>query len=324
MAKDSGSHQPDRRQVLLGLLAPLLFRAGAGDPGAGEPCAPLGQGHSCGPPAVPPRALAWGGPPCSRQGPHPQPFHLALWRGEDLSTYSFTHSSPVPPRALAWGGPWLASLVIACGWFHLALWRGEDHLPETVSGFFSDAFWRLEKEEGPVDWSKKKPREKAIEDGLRVVAAYLDSPECLSEPPRAVEVFLHEEIDGLSVPLTGAMDLVRQDLVPVDFKSAAAKPDPELAAFDHELQLVSYQLMLEKATGDTPPALELIHLVKTKVPQVIRTRVPSADIQRKERVIQLLETAVQGITHGRFHPQPGMHCSWCPYRKECSEWGLPS
>lgn len=207
--------------------------------------------------------------------------------------------------------------------FHLALWRGEDHSPEAVSEFFTEAFESLEKDEGPVRWTKRATRDKSREDGLRVVAAYLDSPECLDAPPKAVEVFLSEPIDGLSVPLTGAMDLVRGDLVPVDFKSAAAKPDPAMAAFEHELQLVSYQLMLESATGESPPGLELVFLVKTKVPQVIRVRVPPADERRKTRVVRLLETAVAGITAGRFHPQPGMHCSWCAYRAECSAW-LPA
>jgi len=207
--------------------------------------------------------------------------------------------------------------------FHLALWRGEDHSPEAVSEFYSDVFSKLERDEGPVAWSEKKPREKVREDGLRVVAAYLDSPEVLTEPPRAVEVFLSERIDGLSVPLTGAMDLVRSDFTPVDFKSAAARPDPEQAGFDHEIQLVAYQLMLEAATGESPPALQLVFLVKTKIPQVIRVDVPPADLHRKKRVVRMLETAVQGITAGRFHPQPGMHCSWCQFRAECSAW-MPS
>ena len=44
----------------------------------------------------------------------------------------------------------------------------------------------------------------------------------------------------------------------MDFKSAAARPDPGHAAFEHELQLVCYQLLLEATTGETPPALELV------------------------------------------------------------------
>lgn len=204
--------------------------------------------------------------------------------------------------------------------FHLALWRGEDHAPETIARAFEEVFTTMEKDEGPVSWKDDQAREKAREAGLRVIAAYLASPEVLTEPPKAVEVFLKENIEGLSVPLTGAMDLVRRNLTPVDFKSAAARPAPEQAAFDHEIQLVSYQLMLEQATGETPPALELIYLVKTKTPHVIKVTVPPADAHRKRRVVALLETAVEGIASGRFHPQPGMQCSWCQFRNECLAW----
>ncbi len=116
------------------------------------------------------------------------------------------------------------------------------------------------------------------------------------------------------------MDLVEGDFTAVDFKSAAAKPDPKHAAFDHEIQLVSYQLLMEAATGETPPSLDLVFLVKTKTPQVIRVKSPPADAHRKRRVVALLETAAQGIAEDRFHPQPGMHCSWCQFRNECGQW----
>ena len=154
---------------------------------------------------------------------------------------------------------------------------------------------------------------------MRVVAAYLDSPEAMQEKPRAVEVLLKEDIPGLSVPLTGAMDLVEGDFTPVDFKSAAAKPDAANAAFDHEIQLVSYQLLLE-AIGETPTSLDLVFLVKTKTPQIIRVKSPPADAHRKRRVTALLETAVEGIASNRHHPQPGMQCSWCQFKNECIAW----
>ncbi|MGJ8724594.1 MAG: PD-(D/E)XK nuclease family protein [Roseibacillus sp.] len=206
--------------------------------------------------------------------------------------------------------------------FHLARWRGEDDSPEFVAEAFEKAFLQLERDEGPVNYGEPSKREKAMADGLRVVAAYLASPEALKEKPRAVEVFLKEEIPGLSVPLTGAMDLVEQDFTPIDFKSAAAKPNADSAMLDHEIQLVSYQLLLE-AIGETPSKLDLIFLVKTKTPQVIRISSPPADEHRKRRVTALLEIAVTGIASERFHPQPGMHCSWCQYRNECAAW-LPS
>jgi putative RecB family exonuclease len=171
-----------------------------------------------------------------------------------------------------------------------------------------------------VHFADAAEREKCRRDGLRVIVAYLDSPEAMKERPRAVEVLLHEVIPGLSVPLTGAIDLVEGDFTPVDFKSAAARPDPHQAAFDHEIQLVSYQLLMETATGETPPSLDLVFLVKTKTPQVIRVKSRPADARRKRRVTALLETAVEGIATGRHYPQPGMHCSWCQYRTECKAW----
>ncbi len=203
--------------------------------------------------------------------------------------------------------------------FHLCRWRGGDDSPETIAAAYDKAFLYLEREEGPVSFKDDTEREKCRLDGLRVVAAYLDSPEAMKEKPRAVEVMLKENIPGLSVPLTGAMDLVEGNFTPVDFKSAAAKPDVNNAAFDHEIQLVSYQLLLE-AIGETPPSLDLVFLVKTKTPQVIRVSSPPADAHRKRRVVSLLETAVEGIAEGRHHPQPSMACSWCQFKNECMAW----
>lgn len=204
--------------------------------------------------------------------------------------------------------------------FHLARWRGGDDSPDAIATAYEEAFTNLERDEGPVRFKDDAERDEVRLDGLRVVAAYLDSPEAMKEKPRAVEVLLKENIAGLSVPLTGAMDLVEGNFTPVDFKSAAAKPDPASAAFDHEIQLVSYQLLMEAATGETPPSLDLVFLVKTKKPQTIRVMSPPANAQRKRRVVTLLETAVQGIAAGRHHPQPGMHCSWCQFRCECMAW----
>lgn len=203
--------------------------------------------------------------------------------------------------------------------FHLARWRGGDDLPEAIAAAFEKSFADLERDEGPVNFKSDADREKARLDGLRVIAAYLDSPDALKEKPRAVEVMLKEEIPGLSVPLTGVMDLVEGNYTPVDFKSAAAKPNKAHAAFDHEIQLVSYQLLLE-SIGETPPSLDLVYLVKTKTPQVIRVPSPPANERRKQRVIALLEIAVEGIASGRHHPQPGMQCSWCQFKNECLRW----
>ncbi|WP_285467719.1 PD-(D/E)XK nuclease family protein [Akkermansia sp. NBRC 115031] len=204
--------------------------------------------------------------------------------------------------------------------FNLARWRGEDYGETAMTEAFSTHFLELEKTEGPVDYIDEETRQKVRSCAWNTIKAYMSSDEVSSQMPLGVEVGLSATIPGLPVPVRGVIDLVQHDLTAVDYKSTAAKPDNGHAAFDHALQLVTYQMMIEEATGDSPPSLDLIYMVKTKTPQVIRVKIPPADDQRKQRIADLYRIAYEGITTERFHPQPGMQCSWCQYRKECSGW----
>jgi len=205
-------------------------------------------------------------------------------------------------------------------YLHAALWRGGDASPAAVEKAYASAFDGLQVDEGPVAFDGDGDRDKTRKDGLRLLAAYIESGEMPKDRPRGVEVTLEETVPGLDVPLCGTIDLVCHDLKIVDFKTAASRPDPGQAAFDAELQLVGYAILLETAIGQPPPGMELVHLVKTKTPQVIRVSVPPADRHRKDRAIAMFDTAVNGIAGGRFDPSPGMQCGWCPYRDECMAW----
>ena len=204
--------------------------------------------------------------------------------------------------------------------FNLARWRGEDSSETAMEEAFSTHFLELEKTEGPVDYDDEETRQKVRSCAWNTVKAYMDSGEVSSQMPLGVEVGLSASIPGLPVPVRGVIDLVQHDLTAVDYKSSAAKPDAVHAAFDHGLQLVTYQMMIEEATGDAPPSLDLIYLVKTKTPQVIRIKMSPANEQRKQRIADLYKIVYEGITTERFHPQPGIQCTWCQYRKECSGW----
>ena len=202
--------------------------------------------------------------------------------------------------------------------FNLARWRGEGSSETAMEEAFSSHFLELEKTEGLVDYADEETRQKVRSCAWNTVKAYMASDEVASQMLLGVEVGLSATIPGLPVPVRGVIDLVQHDLTAVDYKSAAAKPDAGHAVFDHELQLVTYQMMIEEATGDTPPSLDLIYLVKTKTPQVIRVKTSPANEQRKQRIINLYKIAYEGIITEHFHPQLGMQCSWCQYRKECS------
>jgi putative RecB family exonuclease len=205
--------------------------------------------------------------------------------------------------------------------FHLSVWRGENLSHDQVVDSYCASFALLEKEE-EVEFKDDGHRSECLATGGRVLRAYLESEAAaLTERPAGVEVRLEEQIEGFPAPLHGIIDLVRFGNIPVDFKTVASTPsDLELESFQHEIQMTTYALMLEDATGVEVPSMELIFLVKTKTPKVIRHVLPPPTGGQVQRLKALAEIFTEGVRNRRFHPQPGQHCGWCPYRQECREW----
>lgn len=205
--------------------------------------------------------------------------------------------------------------------FHLSIWREEGLSHDQIVASYHDAF-DLQQAADEVTFKDADQREASRATGERVVRAYLESEAAtVTGKPAGVEVRLEERIPGLPAPLHGIIDLVRPGNVPVDFKTAAATPsDLELESFLHEIQLVHYAVMLEEATGEPVTGMELIWLVKTKTPKVIRHVMPPPTTPQIERFRALADIFAEGVWSERFHPQPGMHCGWCAYRRECRAW----
>jgi putative RecB family exonuclease len=203
--------------------------------------------------------------------------------------------------------------------FHKGRWRSESHDFQTVREAYEKALAEQESRD-PVEF-KKGGREKLTEQGKNLLNAYLQSEHAqMEEIPLGVEVKLEEDFAELPYSIIGYVDLVRRGNVPVDFKTSAATPNVELEAFQHSLQLTAYQLLIEEATGEEVEGRELVFLVKTKTPKVIVHRMPPATQSEKDRFWSIAQAAVDGISNERFYPQPGMACSWCSFRSECSQW----
>ncbi len=203
--------------------------------------------------------------------------------------------------------------------YHLGRWHGKSHDEVVVLEAYYTALAEQEVTD-PVEY-KKGEQEKLLEKGENILKAYLQSDHAMmADIPLGVEVKLEEEFAELPSPLLGYVDLVRRGNVPVDFKTCAATPNVELEAFNHELQLTAYQLLIEEATGQKVEGRELVFLVKTAKPKIIVHRLPPATEADKARFWSVAQAAIDGIYHERFYPQPGMACSWCSFREECKSW----
>lgn len=201
-------------------------------------------------------------------------------------------------------------------------WRGNPTDPELALTAFEEAFDH-EDPDFPVSW-KPGLWETKRDLGRRMVDSYLESAHATEERPVvAVEVALREKLGPVRTEMVGQVDLVlgeEEGLVPVDFKTIANQPDTEFEAFQHSLQMVLYQLMVEAATGGRVSSREIVFITKHKSPRVVVHRIPRATDSEIERFWKMVERAEQGVLRGEWAPQPAMHCAWCSFRSECMNW----
>lgn len=202
--------------------------------------------------------------------------------------------------------------------FNLARWRGGDASSAATQQAYDKAYGELEVQD-PVDY-EGKDRAECIDTGRRVLDAYLNS-ELANDPRRilGVEAYLRRE-DGLPLPLVGVLDLVLEGNVPVDFKTVAATPVLEDEAWQNELQLTAYQLLMQDATGEEPGQGELVYLTKTKAPKIVKQVLPPTTQTQIDRLKALADVYVDGVSREDYHPSPGMSCRWCSYRTQCAAW----
>lgn len=203
-------------------------------------------------------------------------------------------------------------------YFNLARWRGGDVSPESVLGAYEKAYGESESQD-PVDY-EGKDRAECVDMGRRVLGAYLGS-ELAKDLRRilGVEAYLRRE-DGLPLPLVGVVDLALEGNVPVDFKTVAATPVLEDEAWQNELQLTTYHLLMQDATGEEPGPGELVYLVKLKTPKIIKQVLPPVTQAQVDRLKALADVYADGVSRQDYHPSPGMQCRWCSYRTQCAAW----
>ena len=204
--------------------------------------------------------------------------------------------------------------------YHLALWRGGDPSATAITGKFATEFNKFEQEQ-PVRWDDAVERTEAIESGAKLLQAYIADNEVRAPAkPLGVEVALEAEIDGIPIPLVGVADLVREGNKLTDFKTTGVTPNPFLEAWQHELQVTAYDLLIEASTDRGVSEAELVFLVKTKTPKIVRQVLPAPDETQRERFKALARTYVEGVSERKYHPCPGQHCAWCSFRDECRQW----
>jgi putative RecB family exonuclease len=205
--------------------------------------------------------------------------------------------------------------------YHVAVWKQGQAEFDAISDGFFDAFSEHEHEDA-IRWQDRAQREQLLQLGTKMIETYIVHDKEWKLPrPLGVEVKVDDVDLGFKYPMMGIFDLIRSGNRIVDFKTSSRSPaEPETEAWNHEIQLTAYELLFEAATGEEITGTELVFLVKTKQPKVIRYSFNPATQTARQRFKALVNTFIEGVEEERFHPSPGMHCSWCTFRQECALW----
>lgn len=205
--------------------------------------------------------------------------------------------------------------------FNKARWRGGDTSETTVVAAFETAFAHPE---GEVAWSTDKAEELSAM-GATMVRAFLNAKVHGDEKPMGVEVQVRAELPWLALPVLGVLDLVTVGRRVVDYKTCASTPDLAVEPWLHEIQTTAYALLVEHATEAPSTGTDLVFLVKTKTPKILVHGIAPPTTVQRARFAAWVDVYANAVANDHYFPQPGMHCSWCSYRAECSAWkgGVP-
>lgn len=199
-------------------------------------------------------------------------------------------------------------------------WLNRPCSAEDIRPAFDD-HWSSSQKDEPVKFDEgEEDAQKAKAWGL--VEHYLANTPLGEGKPEAVEVMAEADLsDRGLMKIRGVLDLVQEGQI-VDIKTTAVTPssDVDLVFQKHENQLTLYSLLYRDAVGEKENGQALHHLVKLKSPKLVVTTHEPATDKQITRLFRAIESYMDGVELGDDVPSVGLHCSSCPYQRECLAW----
>lgn len=139
--------------------------------------------------------------------------------------------------------------------------------------------------------------------------------------PKAVEEQVEVAFEGEDYTLLGYIDLIDQNGVIRDTKTAGRTPNESV--LQDNLQLAGYSMMYRTLTGEEEKGVALDYLVANKTPKHVQLKAQVDDAQRT-RFLRTMDAVVKAIKAEVYYPNPNNTlCSpkHCGYWEVChKEW----
>lgn len=189
---------------------------------------------------------------------------------------------------------------------------------------FSTVWTEEAKQTGNLQYRKDESFESLSNTGRGLLEAFhRDLPR---ERFRVLDVELpfSFRIEGVEVPVIGAMDLVLLDesgtVVVVDHKTRSKSPTR--AEIDQSLQLSVYHMAVRShGFADAEILLRADCLIKTKTPKFEQCYTSRSELDIR-RAVGRIRSAWDAIQREAFVPAPGdsWKCGCCAFKTHCADW----
>ncbi len=191
-----------------------------------------------------------------------------------------------------------------------------------------EAHWkRIAEGRDDIQYAEGNDFNTILSQGKELLTAYYNKSSWKEFEVVAVEEAFSFMIDGCSLPIIGACDLIEKDsvgtIIITDFKTSARAYS--IDEVDRNFQLTLYQMALkENGYHDLEILLRLDALIKTKQPKFeayYTTRSDIDEIRARRKIIEVSKA----ITKGIFIPNDSAQnwkCKNCSFKKNCDAWFL--
>ena len=207
--------------------------------------------------------------------------------------------------------------------FHGAKLIGRKQSLKDIHEAFERVWTRMTDGRDDIQYKEGKSFKTYLLEGRELLTTYYNKLPDDDFKVIGIEEPFSFKLDGLPIPIIGAMDLIEEDeagtVIITDFKTAGRSYS--IDEVDKSLQLTIYQLAA-RANGyaDREILLRFDCLIKTKTPKFEQYYTTRSEIDEK-RTAKKIRRVWEAITRGVFIPNDGhWKCKGCAFKENCDEW----
>jgi putative RecB family exonuclease len=259
-----------------------------------------------------------------RQKPHLSASSISTYVDCSLQYY-FSYVKRLPMEFVSDALEFGSAIHLTLADFYRAKMVGDRMSLKDVHESYGQQWTNRVKDRSDIKYAEGKDFQSYLIEGVDLLTAWFNKLPADNFEVIAVEEAFVFEIDGMPLPIVGAIDLVERDdsgvILITDHKTTGRAYS--IDEIDQNPQITLYQMAMKRnGHAGHEILLKFDCLVKTKTPKFEQYYTTRTEIDEL-RLIRKIQSVWNGINSKVFIPNDtSWKCKTCPYKKACDEWFL--